>query len=748
MRILMRDGSVTEREIAAEETKIGKGPLNDLILADPAVSTAHAVIRREGGHYTLTDLGSRNGTLLNDERLTEPRPLKHGDVIKMGRCTLTFRLVHGGQTAILDRPVAAYAPTVAPPDLSEGAVIAAIVAAGLATEADLARLRAAAGEKRLLHSLLEDQHVNDLALRDLISSRFGIPLVDLEVMKIDAEVARTLGASTLRQNLIFPALGASEHLALVMADPTDSAIIERVRRATRKPVEIRLAASSEITAQLDRHFAPRLVGVLPTGEKLERLINKVELEIGKAPHNDLVLTHPTVSSTHAIVLARNGGYSIVDLGSSNGTFVNGSQLGDQAHTLQHGDKIQIADVVLTYRNPSETVENKTARLSPETLDALRRRAGLPSTSGPSAAALPVEKKEEKKEEKKKKKDDDRLKAALVNSISRVAAQAIGAALTVGLTIYLLSGGIGQRAGRQDTQPSSEQSRLSAPGSFVPLRGGTFETSGVAQVPDTETVVMVDDGKPNRLLMMQLSAAGQQAGEVTQIPLNVELIDPEAITYGGNFFYIIGSQSDPAQGPRNALVRFTLNPATRAVSGAPEVIPDLRRVILEALPELRADAEKPGAQGGLNIEGIAWDPSQERLLLGLRSPVIGGRAVIIPLNPRLGPLAAGSLQVSQPRTIQLDLGGHGIRDITYSPVLKSFLIISGAPEDAKRTDFVLWEWNGDADQSKPEAHPRKESTFDRRAKPEGITAVTIGGRNFVLIVDDSSRYLKLDYAGAQ
>jgi hypothetical protein len=75
LRILLRDGSIIERELGATETKIGKGPQNDIILADPAVSTAHAMIRRESQGYVLVDVGSRNGTFLNEERVTDP-PLR------------------------------------------------------------------------------------------------------------------------------------------------------------------------------------------------------------------------------------------------------------------------------------------------------------------------------------------------------------------------------------------------------------------------------------------------------------------------------------------------------------------------------------------------------------------------------------------------------------------------------------------------------------------------------------------------
>jgi predicted component of type VI protein secretion system len=153
------------------------------------------------------------------------------------------------------------------------------------------------------------------------------------------------------------------------------------------PIEVRLAGATEIALKLDQNFAPRLIGVLPNGDKVEALLTKPEMEIGKAPHNQIIITHPTVSNTHAVIMAQNGGFSIVDLGSSNGTFVNGKRLDADAQTLQHGDKVQIAEVVMTFRNPAETNESRTARLSPELLEEIRRRAaaGLPLAATAKAA---------------------------------------------------------------------------------------------------------------------------------------------------------------------------------------------------------------------------------------------------------------------------------------------------------------------------------------------------------------------------
>ena len=145
---------------------------------------------------------------------------------------------------------------------------------------------------------------------------------------------------------------------------------------------IRLATLTQIREQVDRYYGPKLIGVLPSGEKLEYLIDKNEVEIGKASHNHITLTDPTVSNTHAIVISSRRGYTVVDLGSRNGTFVNGERLGSQAHTLKHGDKVQLGQTVLTFRNPSETAANITAVLSGEALEEVRRRAGVPPLGAP------------------------------------------------------------------------------------------------------------------------------------------------------------------------------------------------------------------------------------------------------------------------------------------------------------------------------------------------------------------------------
>ena len=63
-------------------TVIGRTQPNDIVVDDPGVSRQHASIRGDACGYSITDLSSRNGTFVNDERLSaEPRQLRNWDKI-------------------------------------------------------------------------------------------------------------------------------------------------------------------------------------------------------------------------------------------------------------------------------------------------------------------------------------------------------------------------------------------------------------------------------------------------------------------------------------------------------------------------------------------------------------------------------------------------------------------------------------------------------------------------------------------
>ena len=59
-------------------------------MGDPGASRQHAEIRRDGAQFVVADLGSTNGTLVNDREIRE-HVLQDGDRITIGRTTLQFR---------------------------------------------------------------------------------------------------------------------------------------------------------------------------------------------------------------------------------------------------------------------------------------------------------------------------------------------------------------------------------------------------------------------------------------------------------------------------------------------------------------------------------------------------------------------------------------------------------------------------------------------------------------------------------
>jgi hypothetical protein len=76
-------------DLAANVT-LGRGEV-EIHLDDPFASSRHARIWRQGHVLVIEDLGSTNGTYLNDEPLNGPQPLHPGDRIRIGDSEFSYR---------------------------------------------------------------------------------------------------------------------------------------------------------------------------------------------------------------------------------------------------------------------------------------------------------------------------------------------------------------------------------------------------------------------------------------------------------------------------------------------------------------------------------------------------------------------------------------------------------------------------------------------------------------------------------
>jgi hypothetical protein len=87
---LILEGSSDEWSLKTERSVIGRLSGSEVEIQDPGASRQHAEIRRDGEDFLVVDLGSTNGTLLNDTPVSEAT-LEDGDRITIGRTVLEFR---------------------------------------------------------------------------------------------------------------------------------------------------------------------------------------------------------------------------------------------------------------------------------------------------------------------------------------------------------------------------------------------------------------------------------------------------------------------------------------------------------------------------------------------------------------------------------------------------------------------------------------------------------------------------------
>ena len=92
LRVVSADGRRFEHEVTGDSLVVGRSSRADLALADRAMSREHARIRRDEEGWALEDLGSHNGTRLNESPIEGLRRLRDGDTISLGGSVLVVEL--------------------------------------------------------------------------------------------------------------------------------------------------------------------------------------------------------------------------------------------------------------------------------------------------------------------------------------------------------------------------------------------------------------------------------------------------------------------------------------------------------------------------------------------------------------------------------------------------------------------------------------------------------------------------------
>lgn len=304
-----------------------------------------------------------------------------------------------------------------------------------------------------------------------------------------------------------------------------------------------------------------------------------------------------------------------------------------------------------------------------------------------------------------------------------------------------------------SQPGGAQSKdqTITPIPFGELNGDeVYNASGVVPLADSR-FLFCDNNSNDALFELDLTADGQKRGPLVKRPLQGlaanAIDDMEAMTLaeekGRRFIFVTSSlfvkktkDGQSLRLPPSGLLRVTVN-SDNSLSA--ENMPGFRDWFIQHAPAVAASATLIPDEGGLNIEGLAWDDDRHALLFGVRTPLSANNPLVIPVrvNDLNGPWATGNLKMLPPIRLLIKgtEGARGIRSIEYVASRHAFLVVVGKTIGADKAPFALYEWKG----GRRGKMRRLNVSFAEKMKPEGVTSGTVAGRPVLLFVDDGGGY---------
>jgi hypothetical protein len=225
---------------------LGRHSTNDIPLPDRTVSKRHAAIGRVRGQAVVKDLGSRNGTFVNGQKV-EKAILSCGDRLKVGSVMLRFFQedeTPQGQDA---------ESTTTPPCVQK--LGACLVEAGIVDEMTLLGVL---GEEKKSPTI--DQMLIDLGLLDddnrarALARQLKFPFISLKEREILQQVTSLVTTEVARTHVIVPVELAGGKLLVAMANPLDSSAIQVLRIVTGKSIEVAVASRQDILEAIGRYY--------------------------------------------------------------------------------------------------------------------------------------------------------------------------------------------------------------------------------------------------------------------------------------------------------------------------------------------------------------------------------------------------------------------------------------------------------------------------------------------------------------
>ena len=261
----------------------------------------------------------------------------------------------------------------------------------------------------------------------------------------------------------------------------------------------------------------------------------------------------------------------------------------------------------------------------------------------------------------------------------------------------------------------------------------YEPSTVVQLADGLVLIAEDEGDQPLYLSRLVNLEGALKLEPTQL----QNIDPAPDDIEGSSLgkdgavYLITSHSKNRKGKRKKkreiFVRLTIkNSKISGYTSYNGLFDPIKKAF-----ETNSGMKTAGLQQ-LDIEGLSFDGSKKRVLLGLRAPLAGDKAVILVLENPYTIFSEGQAPRFQQKKIYLNLGGGGIRSIAYDSQHKVYLFANEIPDKKDKLRPAVWAWDG-----KPRSSPVRVVLPKLKGMKniEGITLVQFQKKTFLLMVAD-------------
>lgn len=269
--------------------------------------------------------------------------------------------------------------------------------------------------------------------------------------------------------------------------------------------------------------------------------------------------------------------------------------------------------------------------------------------------------------------------------------------------------------------------------FIGSFADVYEPSAVIQLQPGLFLIGEDEvDKPLHLFEVPVGEDNLvQVGYLEGFTGGIDDLEGAARGEGGQVF-LITSHSSTKKGKRKQereqLVRLKVK--GRQILHQQKVkslLPDIRYQLATVVGLHGSSLEE------VNVEGLSFDASGQKLLLGLRTPLYGSRSIVLVIeNPYA--LFDNDQQPHFGKPLIFDMGG-GIRAMTYDHRRGSYLLANEAKTNKGKRRSMLWEWDGRPGNQPVRIRMPKFKGVDN---VEGVAVVSHSGKEYILLVCDDGK----------